>query len=470
MVLEIFLGFEVVSHLEISSKEFFFQDREPVPENQQNLDLVTGLPSRVQFMHHLASTVEQIHHHDSQRFALLLLDIDRFQLINNSLGYQAGDQLLAAIAQRLGQYVRPTDSVTRLSGDKFAVLLSNIPDLTIVAQIAKRIQQQLKQPLNLKGHEVSITVSMGINLSHKRYQHAEDLLRDADIALNRARSRGKDCCAVFNQTMHSLVLEKLHIENDLRRAIETHQLQLHYQPIVSIKTSKIAGFEALLRWQHPERGTISPALFVPVAEETGLIHTLGKWVLTMACQQIQSWNEAFPQLAPLFMSVNLSSQQLTRFNLVEEVAQVLQKTGCDPRYLKLEITENAINEKSNTVVSTLEYLQNMGIHLCIDDFGTGYSSLSRLYDLPIDTLKIDRSFVSGMTSIGGTAKIAAAIIALAESLEMEIIAEGVEAEQQLNTLQSWGCQYAQGFWFARPEAAHLTEIFLTSQAHLVSTH
>ncbi|MGL5079868.1 MAG: putative bifunctional diguanylate cyclase/phosphodiesterase [Microcoleaceae cyanobacterium] len=429
-------------------------------------DPLTRLPNRSILTYRLQEAIEKTHCHQDYLFALLFLDLDHFKLVNDSLGHQAGDQLLVAIAQRLQQCVRPTDMIARLGGDEFAILLNNIRDLATVSQIAERIQQNLRKTLLLKGHELSTTVSIGIALSSTGYDHPEDLLRDADIALHRAKARGRACYAVFNKTMHLRVLERLHLENDLRRAVDTQQLQLHYQPIVSIKTGRIAGFEALLRWYHPQRGAIPPAQFIPVAEETGLIQEIGEWVLRTACKRAGVWDQMFPNSSPLFMSVNLSSQQLTQINLVETIAQILAETRCDPNRLKLEITESAITEKADMAISTLKELKALGIRLCIDDFGTGYSSLSRLYSFPISTLKIDRSFVSGIDLADGTTKIVEAIIALGQNLGMEVIAEGVETEQQLHVLRRLNCQYAQGYWFARPTTYQEVEALLTSQPWL----
>ncbi|MEB3282848.1 MAG: EAL domain-containing protein [Lyngbya sp.] len=429
---------------------------------REHLDPLTGLANRSWFLQRLQQAVEQTRIHQNYLFAVLLLDLDRFKLINDSLGHQAGDQLLMAIAQRLQGCIRPTDMVARLGGDEFVILLDNVRDLLKVSQVAERIQKHLNKPLMLKNHEVFTTASLGIVLGSTDYVHPEDLIRDADTALHRAKARGKACYTVFDQTMHRHALERLQLENDLRRAIDGEQLQVYYQPIISMDTGRITGFEALLRWQHPTRGMIPPNYFIPIAEETGLIQTIGQWVLKEACQKAKLWQLTFPQFPSLFMSVNLSIHQLTYPNLVEMVAEILTKTGCDPHYLKLEITESAIAEKAETVIPILEELTKLGIQLCIDDFGTGYSSLSRLYYFPITTLKVDRSFVSGITQSNGTTKIASAIVNLAHSLGLEVIAEGVETEQQLATLRSWGCQLAQGYHWAKPAASPQIEALLAS--------
>ncbi|ERT07328.1 diguanylate cyclase domain protein [Lyngbya aestuarii BL J] len=444
--------------------------REIIPQNpiptqfstKNNLDPLTGLANRSLFLQRLQQSIDRSGQHPDYLFAVLLLDLDRFKLINDSLGHQAGDQLLTTIGQRLESCIRPTDMVARLGGDQFVILLDQVRDLLKVSQVAERIQQYLNKPLNLKNQEVFISASLGVVLSSPSYDHPEDMIRDADTALHQAKAGGKACYMVFDQTMHRHALERLQLENDLRRAIDDHQLQVYYQPIIATDTGRITGFEALLRWQHPERGMIPPNYFIPIAEETGLIQVIGQWVLREACQRAKLWQLTFPQSPSLFMSVNLSIHQLTYPNLVEIIADILTETGCDPRYLKLEITESAIAQKAETVIPILEQLTALGIQLCIDDFGTGYSSLSRLYYFPITTLKVDRSFVAAITQSNGTAKIASAIINLAHSLGLEVIAEGVETEQQLAILRSWGCQLAQGYHWAKPENSQDTEALLAS--------
>lgn len=428
----------------------------------ENPDPLTGLANRSVFLQRLQQAIEQTRQHPDYLFAVVLLDLDRFKLINDSLGHQAGDRLLIAIGQRLQSCIRPTDMVARFGGDEFVILLDNVRDLLKVSQVAERIQQGLNKPLTLNDHEVFTSASLGIVLANTEYNHPEDLIRDADTALHRSKAAGKACYTVFDRTMHRHALERLQLENDLRRAIETQQLQVHYQPIISMEQGRITGFEALLRWYHPERGIIPPNYFIPIAEETGLIQTIGQWVLREACQKAKLWQLTFPQSPSLFMSVNLSIHQLTYPNLVETVAEILTETGCDPRYLKLEITESAIAQKAETVIPILEQLTQLGIQLCIDDFGTGYSSLSRLYYFPITTLKVDRSFVSAISQSNGTAKIASAIVNLAHSLGLEVIAEGVETEQQLATLRSWGCQLAQGYHWAKPADSQHIEALLAS--------
>lgn len=431
--------------------------------SQENIDSLTGLPNRSILLQKLQEALDKSHKYHDYLFAVLFIDLDRFKLINESWGHQVGDQLLLTMSKRLQHCVRPTDIVTHLGGDEFAIVLNQVSSLETVSQVAKRIQNQLQKPMILLGHEVRTTASIGITLSSNGYDSPDDLLRDADTALHRAKIRGKDCYAVFETTMHHHVLEQFHLENDLRRAIELHQFLLYYQPIVSFETGRIAGFEALVRWQHPRKGMIWPSRFIPVAEETGLIQIIGEWVLQEACTQMKMWQMTFAQSPPLFMSVNLASQQLAQTNLVEKVNHILSATQCNPGWLKLEITESALIDKAETAVSTLGKLRELGIHLCIDDFGTGYSSLSRLYYFPINTLKVDRSFVAGIQRSNDQAKIAEAIVTLAHNLNMEVIAEGIETPEQFATIRSWGCEFAQGYWLSKPSDHYKIEALLNSQ-------
>jgi diguanylate cyclase (GGDEF)-like protein/PAS domain S-box-containing protein len=427
-----------------------------------NRDPLTQLLNRSGALEHLEEAVDRSKSYQDYLFAVLLLDLDRFKLINDSWGHQVGDQLLQNVAQRLQQCLRPTDMIARLGGDEFLILLNNIQDLVQVSQVAERIQQQLNLPFVLGTHEVFSTVSIGIALSSTGYQQTEDILRDADTALYRAKARGKACYAIFNQTMHHRALERLQLENDLRRVIEHNQLQLHYQPILNLKTQEVEGFEALVRWHHPTRGLITPDQFITIAEETGMIRNIGRWVLEEACKTVRFWQTHFPSSVHPFMSVNLSIKQLNQPNFLDRVQEILQKTQCRPDCLKLEITESALMNQGEMTISVLTQLRDLGIQLCIDDFGTGYSSLSRLYYFPIQTLKIDRSFVSGMSQSIGQAKITEAIINLAHHLGMDVVAEGVETSEQLTTLQNWGCEYAQGYWIARPATQDVIETVLAS--------
>ncbi len=413
-------------------------------------DMLTGLPNRALFMDHLKLSVERGKRREDRLFAVLFLDLDRFKVINDSLGHMVGDQLLVGIARRLEICLRPGDTVARLGGDEFTVLLEDLTSVTEAIDVAERLQKALALPFNLTGHEVFTTVSIGIALSSTGYDRPEEVLRDADTAMYRAKMLGKARHEVFDKTMHARAMNLLQMESDLRRAIERREFILHYQPIVELETGTIRGFEALIRWQHPERGFVSPDEFITIAEETGLITPIGQWVLEEACRQIRSWQDEFPQFPPLQISVNLSSKQFINSNLTEQIRRILRETGVEPQSLKLEITESMVMENFETAVEMLEQLRALGIEFSIDDFGTGYSSLSYLHRFPISTLKIDRSFVSRMIENNENAEIVRTIVMLARSLKMNVVAEGVETRDQLAQLALLECEYGQGYYFSRP--------------------
>lgn len=422
-------------------------------------DSLTGLPNRLLFMERLSQTVERAHEDPNYRFALLFLDLDRFKVINDSLGHMIGDQLLIAIARRLESCLNKHDTVARLGGDEFTILLENIKSDADATKVAERVQKALSTPFNLSGHEVFTSASIGITLSSTDFDRPEDLLRGADIAMYRAKAQGKACHEVFDHDMHTHVVALMQLENDLRRAVERQDFELYYQPIVALATGRIMGFEALVRWQHPEQGIISPAKFVPIAEETGLIIPLGQWVLREACRQLKQWQDEFASEPPLTVSVNLSSRQFSQPSLINQIRQILTETGIDAHCLKLEITESAIMENTESAMDMLLQLKAMGIQLSVDDFGTGYSSLGYLYRFPMDVLKIDRSFVSRVDVDGEKLELVRTIITLAWNLGMDVVAEGVETTKQLAQLKALKCEYGQGFLFSKPlpriEAAKL---------------
>ncbi|MDT4966749.1 MAG: hypothetical protein QOJ64_1486 [Acidobacteriota bacterium] len=413
-------------------------------------DGLTGLPNRALFMDHLKLSVERGKRREDRLFAVLFLDLDRFKIINDSLGHMVGDQLLVGIARRLEICLRPGDTVARLGGDEFTVLLEDLTNVAEVIEVAERLQKALALPFNLNGHEVISTVSIGIALSSSGYDRPEEVLRDADTAMYRAKVLGKARHEVFDKTMHAFAMNLLQMESDLRRAIERKEFVLHYQPIVALETGAITGFEALIRWVHPERGFVSPDEFISIAEETGLIIPIGQWVLEEACRQIRRWQEEFPQYPPLQISVNLSSKQFINSKLIDQIRDVMRETRVDPHSLKLEMTESMVMENFDTAIEMLEQLRDLGIELSIDDFGTGYSSLSYLHRFPISTLKIDRSFVSCMTDHNENAEIVRTILMLARSLKMNVVAEGVETKDQLAQLALLECEYGQGYYFSRP--------------------
>jgi diguanylate cyclase (GGDEF)-like protein/PAS domain S-box-containing protein len=433
-------------------------------------DALTGLPNRALFMDHLKLAIARSRRNERRMFAVLYLDLDRFKVINDSLGHTIGDLLLVGIAERLKLNLRPGDTVARLGGDEFTVLIEDIIDENEAIQVAERIQKELEVPFALSGREVFTTVSMGIAPSTTGYERAEDILRDADTAMYRAKSLGKARYVIFDKAMHARAINLLQLETDMRRALERGEFGIHYQPIVALEDFHLRGFEALVRWQHPERGFISPMDFIPVAEETGMITYLGEWVLREACLQMEKWQKAFPAKPPLFMSVNLSGKQFSQSNLIKRVGYILGETGINPTSLKLEITESVVMENIELATEMLRQLRALGVKLSIDDFGTGYSSLSYLHRFPIDTLKIDRSFVTRMSENNENTEIVRTIIVLAQNLGMDVVAEGVETNDQLVLLRQLGCENGQGYFFSKPvNSAGAERIIRDTYESLVSS-
>lgn len=426
-------------------------------------DALTGLPNRAWFMEQLRVSLDLVHAQKDRLFAVLFLDLDRFKLINDSIGHMVGDQLLIAIASRLRHCLGPEDKVARLGGDEFTILLDDIRNANEAIEVAERIQKQLSQPFNVGGYETFTTVSMGIALSNPDYQLPEDFLRDADTAMYQAKSLGKARYVIFDKGMHAHAVNLLQLETDLRRAIDRSEFFIEYQPIVELETGRLHGFEALVRWQHPDRGSILPDRFIAVAEETGFIVAIGEWVLMQACRQMQHWKEKHSLTIPLSISVNLSGRQFGHSNLLEQITHILDVTGLDPRSLKLEITESVVMESVESTAGTLQKLRALGVEISIDDFGTGYSSLSYLHRLPINTLKIDRSFVGRMTENSENKEIVRTIIMLAKTLGLGVIAEGVETKEQAELLRELGCQSMQGYLISKPLDAQLTERLILSE-------
>ena len=412
-------------------------------------DALTGLPNRTLFMDRLEQAILHSKRHLDHHFALLFVDLDRFKLVNDSLGHLVGDELLIAIAERVRNTIRPADTVARLGGDEFTVLLEKIVSTDDAVIAADRIQQVLASPFNLRGREIYITVSIGIAVSAPHYVNPDEMLRDADIAMYRAKAAGRAVHVMFHPGMHSSAVALLQIENDLRRAADRGELVLHYQPIITLADSRIIGLEALIRWNHPQRGLIYPTEFIPVAEETGLIVPIGRWVLEQACSRMRQWQKAFNR-EDLAISVNLSGRQLVHPTLLGDVERVLAETGLQPRTLCLEITETVLMENSQSAASTIAQLRELGVQVHIDDFGTGYSSLSYLHRFAIDTLKIDRSFISHIATGDENLEIIRTIAMLAENLKVSLIAEGVENEVQRTQLLALGCHAAQGNYFSMP--------------------
>ena len=413
-------------------------------------DGLTGLPNRALFMDHLKLAVGRAARpRKNYLFAVLFLDLDRFKNVNDSLGHTVGDQLLVATARRIRSCLRQIDTVARFGGDEFAVLLDGVEDSNDAVRVAERLQRELTTPVSVGGHEVFTSASIGIALSSTGYERPEDVLRDADTAMYRAKAAGKARHEIFDTGMHARAVALLRLESDLRRAVERGEFVVHYQPIVSLLDGALRGFEALVRWQHPERGIVAPTEFITVAEETGLIIPLGRWVLREACARMRRWQDEFPQARALTLSVNVSGTQFMQPDLVEQVRRILEETGFDPRLLQLEITESSVIENTETVTQMLVQLRALGVRLSMDDFGTGYSSLSYLHRFPIHTLKIDRSFISSCGR-GDENEIVRTIIMLARNMGMDVVAEGVETEQQLASLKDLRCEFGQGFFFSHP--------------------
>ncbi len=413
-------------------------------------DPLTNLPNRALFIDRLRQALRRASRRKDYLFAVLFLDVDRFKNVNDSLGHMAGDRLLVMIARRLELSLRPGDTVARLGGDEFTVLLDDIRDVTDATRVADRIQRELEMPFNVGGQELFTSASIGIALSATGYERPEDILRDSDTAMYKAKSQGKARHAMFDTGMHERAVVLLQMEADLRRAIERSELRVHYQPIVSLETGRIAGVEALARWQHPVRGLVSPAEFIPMAEETGLIMPIGRWVLVEACRQMALWRDLFGASHPLEVAVNLSGRQLALPDLVSQIGEVLRESGLEPSRLRLEITESVVMEHPEVVSTMLQELRQLGVKLSIDDFGTGYSSLAYLQRFPADTLKIDRSFVSPMGSRGENSEIARTIVTIGHNLGMRVVAEGVETAEQLAHLRSLACEGAQGYFISKP--------------------
>lgn len=413
-------------------------------------DNLTGLPNRKRFMERLSRSLARVSISPEYHFAVLFIDLDRFKIINDTLGHQAGDELLLRVTERLELIFRPVDMVARLGGDEFIVLVENIGDEKQITPIARRILKELQEPVMLEGHEIYVGASIGIVFSSREYQRPDDLIRDADLAMYRAKAKGKGRYEMFDAQMHAGVLSQLQLEIDLRQAIEREEFELYYQPIVRLSSDEIAGFEALIRWDHPVRGFVQPMDFISIAEKTGLILPIGRWVLREACRQMQIWQTTIPETSALVMSVNASACELEQKNFVNQVEQIIAETQIDPHCLKLEITETVIMSNAEQMIKTVKELRKMGVRVSIDDFGTGYSSLSYLHRLPIDTLKVDRSFVNRIGLEDEHAEIIRTIIKLAFSLGIDVVAEGIETEGQLNFLKDMSCDFGQGYYYSRP--------------------
>ena len=413
-------------------------------------DVLTGLPNRQLFLQHLEWAIADVKN-QNHRFAVLFLDIDSFKLINESFGHYLGDKFLTDFTHRLKASVAGKGTLARLGGDEFAILIENIAESNQAIQLADFLQQEMSLPFKINQQEIFTSLSVGIAFNQSELKHQPaDLLRDAHTAMYRAKDLGKSRHEVFAMGMYTHSKNRLQLEAELRRAIDKEEFYLNYQPIICLKTNKIAGFEALVRWNHPQRGFVSPVEFIPIAEDTGLIISLGKWILESAFHQLSVWQTQFPSNPPLMMSINLSGNQLAQENLVEIIQQLLNATGINPQTIKLEITESVAMQDVEAAISVLLQLRSLNLQISIDDFGTGYSSLSYLHRFPINTLKIDRSFVSHMTDADEDAAIVKTIIMLSDNLGMDVVAEGIETKSQQLKLLRLGAEYGQGYLFSKP--------------------
>lgn len=456
--------------LDVETDHFYASAHETAvhlsPEEPQLPDVfvdgLTGLPNRSLFIDRLEHTFRRTERRKDLQFAVLHCGIDRFKVINHSLGHRMGDLLLMNVANLIRSTIRPTDMVARLAGDEFGILLEDIRDVSSTLHVVTRILQKLQLPFVLHEHEVFSTISFGIVVSGEEYLQPDAMLRDANLAMVGAKEQGGGAYMVFNRGMHDQAVRRMELEMDLRHALERGEFQAYYQPIVNLEHGTLAGFEALVRWNHPTKGLISPLEFIPVTEETGLIIPLGRWMLHEACRQLKHWQSTLPNTAELTVSVNLSGKQLQHSNLLDDVRDALSHSDLSPRALKLEITESAMMQDTERAICLLEQLQAMGIRILLDDFGTGYSSLAYLHRLPIDTLKVDRSFVRHLHENKTDRHFVETIVHLAHRLQQDVICEGVELQEQADILAAMGVGYIQGFLYSRPVAANEAEILILS--------
>jgi diguanylate cyclase (GGDEF)-like protein/PAS domain S-box-containing protein len=445
-------------------------------------DALTNLPNRALFLDRVRHVLALSHRHTSYKFAVLFIDLDEFKVVNDSLGHAAGDSLLMQIARRLSASIRGVDTISRsvllqtasqvaneaslarVGGDEFTILLEDIRDCADAIRVAERLQERLVIPFVVEGQRVVITASIGIAFCATSYINSEDLIRDAEIAMYRAKREGKARSQVFNAEMHTVAVKRLQLETDLRRALELGEFRVHYQPILSLQSGRIAGFEALSRWQRPE-GLLSPAHFIQIAEQTGIILPMNRLLLREACLQLRAWHSQFPSDPPLTMSINITPKEFAQQDLAAQMKTILGEVGIHPSSINVEITETiamADAQRSNLVLSELKAL---GVHISIDDFGTGYSSLSRLQGFPVDTLKIDRTFISAIDTNRETRKIVRIIIMLAHNLGLKVVAEGAETAEQVNLLKQLRCELVQGYFFARPgDHAAARELLVSNRA------
>jgi len=413
-------------------------------------DSLTGMPNRALLQERLGRSLERSKRRKDYEFAVLMIDLDRFKSINDSLGHLAGDKFLIQFSEQIKQCIRTTDTIARIGGDEFAILLEEFNDPREVFKIAKRISNIGKSTFVIERNEINISASIGIVIETKLYDRSENIMRDADIAMYRAKESGKSSFRVFKKEMHKMTLESLKLQNELRHAIFNDGLVLHYQPIVSVAEQELIGFEALVRWQHPVKGIVGPNLFIPLAEETDLILHLGRVVIQKACRQLKQWHDNIPGADRLVMNVNISTKQFMEGTLTDFIIDTLEENKLDSKYLNVEITESLINKNTDSMISKLSVLKDHGIKVFLDDFGTGYSSLSYIQDFQIDSIKIDRSFINDIDRADGSVEIVKTILAMCENLGLGVVAEGVERKTQLDILKKLACEKIQGFYFSKP--------------------
>jgi diguanylate cyclase (GGDEF)-like protein len=428
-------------------------------------DGLTGLPNRVCFVERLRHAGERARRNAEDSFAVLFVDLDHFKIINDSFGHLAGDELLVEVSQRLAGCLRSVDTLARLGGDEFALLLEEVREPSDAARVAERLQVALRGPITIRDSEVFTSASIGIALSGRVDDPPQYLLRSADLAMYRAKEHGRGRFELFDPKMHTAAMDRLRLEMDLRRAIERDQLILHYQPVFSLTTGGVVAVEALIRWQHPERGLIPPLDFIPVAERTGMIIEIGNWVIARACEQLKRWEREFGYAAPQSVWINVSPKQFAQCDLAGQVEKLFESLSFEPRRIKFEITESIMLEDIEVAMRTLGDLRRLGVQVFMDDFGTGYSSLTYLGRLPLDGIKVDRSFVSQMGTDVRQAQLVGTIITLIRNLGLEPIAEGVETDYQAKLLREMGCAFAQGFMFCRPVPPREIDAMLRSSAH-----
>jgi diguanylate cyclase (GGDEF)-like protein len=425
-------------------------------------DWLTGLPNRMLFTDRLGQAIEYTQRRPDYPFSVLFLDLDQFKIINDSLGHKIGDELLIEVSKRLLKCLRSSDTVARLGGDEFVILLENTDGENSATYVTERILREFEMPFRLEEQDIFMTVSIGIVLNVLGYNNPDEVLKDADLAMYRAKELGKAQSVVFSQNLRVRAVNRLEMENELRQALANKEFELYYQPIIAIGTNHIMGLEALIRWRHPKRGLLPPVEFIPLAEESGLIIPIGKWVLNEACRQLKNWQDVFSNWRHIILHVNVSGKQLSQPDFVDVVLDAVQTNGLNPRDLKLEITESVLIENYDAANKAFEELKNLGIQLGIDDFGTGYSSLGYLQHFPVQTIKIDKSFISEVGKGGKETDIIRAMIVMAKDLGMDTVAEGVETKEQYDELERLMCPYGQGFLLSKPLDAVSVEKFFTT--------